>query len=304
MDRPGAHGELAPRRGRRLRGDARRCSARARARAARTWRRSAARRSRVEAVNERERVTDHDVAAFVDVLGALGGAGRALDPLRPDLLRRARHGAGAAAARGRRGDPARAPTRSSRRSHARAREHVDTLCVGRTHGVHAEPTTFGIKLAGFAFEAHRNAAAPASAPSSRSPSARSPAPSAPTRRPARSSRRACSRAWGWRARTSPRRSSRATATPSCCGDRARRRRPGAPGDRGPPPAAHRGARGAGAVSRRARRARSAMPHKRNPIKAEQISGLARVLRGNAQAALGERRAVARARHLATPRSSA
>jgi adenylosuccinate lyase len=38
----------------------------------------------------------------------------------------------------------------------RAREHVETLCVGRTHGVHAEPTTFGVKLAGFAFEAHRN----------------------------------------------------------------------------------------------------------------------------------------------------
>ena len=31
------------------------------------------------------------------------------------------------------------------------------MCVGRTHGVHAEPTTFGIKLAGFAMEAHRNA---------------------------------------------------------------------------------------------------------------------------------------------------
>src|SRR4029450_11829195 len=27
---------------------------------------------------------------------------------------------------------------------------------GRTHGIHAEPTTFGVKLAGFAFEAHRN----------------------------------------------------------------------------------------------------------------------------------------------------
>jgi adenylosuccinate lyase len=39
----------------------------------------------------------------------------------------------------------------------RAREHVDTVCVGRTHGVHAEPTTFGIKLAGFAMEAQRNA---------------------------------------------------------------------------------------------------------------------------------------------------
>jgi adenylosuccinate lyase len=39
----------------------------------------------------------------------------------------------------------------------RAREHGDTLCVGRTHGVHAEPTSFGLKLAGFAFEAHRNA---------------------------------------------------------------------------------------------------------------------------------------------------
>ena len=42
------------------------------------------------------------------------------------------------------------------RCHERAREHVDTVCVGRTHGVHAEPTTFGIKLAGFAMEASRN----------------------------------------------------------------------------------------------------------------------------------------------------
>jgi adenylosuccinate lyase len=39
---------------------------------------------------------------------------------------------------------------------ARAREFADTLCVGRTHGVHAEPTTFGLRLAGFAFEADRN----------------------------------------------------------------------------------------------------------------------------------------------------
>jgi adenylosuccinate lyase len=35
-------------------------------------------------------------------------------------------------------------------------EYRDTLCVGRTHGVHAEPTTFGLRLAGLAFEADRN----------------------------------------------------------------------------------------------------------------------------------------------------
>ncbi|MBE2191750.1 MAG: adenylosuccinate lyase [Alphaproteobacteria bacterium] len=30
----------------------------------------------------------------------------------------------------------------------RITEHKDTLCIGRSHGIHAEPTTFGIKLAG------------------------------------------------------------------------------------------------------------------------------------------------------------
>jgi len=31
---------------------------------------------------------------------------------------------------------------------ARAREHRDSVCIGRSHGIHAEPTTFGVKLAG------------------------------------------------------------------------------------------------------------------------------------------------------------
>jgi adenylosuccinate lyase len=35
---------------------------------------------------------------------------------------------------------------------ARAFEHRDTVMAGRTHGVHAEPTTFGLKLAGWVFE--------------------------------------------------------------------------------------------------------------------------------------------------------
>jgi adenylosuccinate lyase len=38
---------------------------------------------------------------------------------------------------------------------ARAEQHRNTLQMGRTHGVHAEPTTFGVKLAGWAFELDR-----------------------------------------------------------------------------------------------------------------------------------------------------
>ena len=39
---------------------------------------------------------------------------------------------------------------------ARAEQHRATLQMGRTHGVHAEPTTFGLKLAGWAFELDRD----------------------------------------------------------------------------------------------------------------------------------------------------
>jgi adenylosuccinate lyase len=45
--------------------------------------------------------------------------------------------------------------RAQRAVVARAQEHRQTLCVGRTHGIHAEPTTFGLKLAGWAFELER-----------------------------------------------------------------------------------------------------------------------------------------------------
>jgi adenylosuccinate lyase len=110
----------------------------------------------VEAVKERERVTDHDVAAFVDVLGASAGdAGRwihygltssdVLDTALALQLKRA----GDVIVRGARAVAAALA--------GGAREHAGTICVGRTHGVHAEPTSFGLKLAGFALEAHRNA---------------------------------------------------------------------------------------------------------------------------------------------------
>ena len=109
----------------------------------------------VEAVDEREKVTDHDVAAFVDVVAeSVGEGGRwihygltssdVLDTALALQLRRA-------------GEIVVAGARDYRDALVeRALEHRDTLCVGRTHGVHAEPTTFGLRLAGFAFEADRN----------------------------------------------------------------------------------------------------------------------------------------------------
>jgi adenylosuccinate lyase len=109
----------------------------------------------VEAVRERERTTGHDVAAFVDVVAAsIGEEGRWIhygltssDVLDTALALQMRDAGelivtGAAAYRDALVD--------------RALEQRTTLCVGRTHGVHAEPTTFGLRLAGFAFEAERN----------------------------------------------------------------------------------------------------------------------------------------------------
>jgi adenylosuccinate lyase len=110
----------------------------------------------VEAVQERERVTDHDVAAFVDVLAASAGpAGRWIHfgLTSSDVLDTA-----LAIQIGRAGEPILKGARAYAATLAeQARTHAQTLCVGRTHGVHAEPTSFGLKLAGFALEAHRNA---------------------------------------------------------------------------------------------------------------------------------------------------
>ncbi len=38
----------------------------------------------------------------------------------------------------------------------RALEHKDTVCIGRSHGIHAEPVTFGLKLASWYAEMDRN----------------------------------------------------------------------------------------------------------------------------------------------------
>jgi adenylosuccinate lyase len=110
----------------------------------------------LDVVRERERITQHDVAAFVDVVSeSVGDAGRWIhhgltssDVLDTGLALQLRE-AGQELAAG-----ASALTAALVE---RAREFRDTICVGRTHGVHAEPTTFGLKLAGFAFESDRNA---------------------------------------------------------------------------------------------------------------------------------------------------
>jgi adenylosuccinate lyase len=44
----------------------------------------------------------------------------------------------------------------TRRLAAKARRYKNTLCVARTHGIHAEPTTFGLKLLLFYAEMQRN----------------------------------------------------------------------------------------------------------------------------------------------------
>jgi adenylosuccinate lyase len=110
----------------------------------------------VDAIHEREQVTDHDVAAFVDIvqerIGQPAGGwvhygltssdvvdtALALQITRAlDRILTAVSALESAVAR-------------------RAREFAETPTVGRTHGIHAEPTTFGAKLALWALQLRRD----------------------------------------------------------------------------------------------------------------------------------------------------
>ena len=108
-----------------------------------------------ERVAELERTTGHDVAAFVDaVAGELGASGRWLhygltsSDVLDTALSLAVQDAGKLVLEGIR--------RATDAVVARAEEHRVTPTIGRTHGVHAEPTTFGLKLAGWAFQLARD----------------------------------------------------------------------------------------------------------------------------------------------------
>jgi adenylosuccinate lyase len=112
----------------------------------------------VDAVTERERITDHDVAAFVDVVqGAISTphgswihygltSSDVVDTAWCWMLR----------------DACDTLLTASDDLHrtlvAMAREHRDTVMMGRTHGVHAEPTTFGAKVALWALQVERDRA--------------------------------------------------------------------------------------------------------------------------------------------------
>ena len=107
-----------------------------------------------ERVAELEATLHHDTAAFVDAVAEqLGEEGRwfhygltSSDVVDTALSVQIRE-AGALILSG--------LDRAFAAIEARAQEHRETLQIGRTHGVHAEPTTFGLKLAGWAFELAR-----------------------------------------------------------------------------------------------------------------------------------------------------
>jgi adenylosuccinate lyase len=237
----------------------------------------------VDAINEREKVTDHDTAAFVDVLAASAGPpGRWIhygltssDVVDTGLALQIRAV----------GELILPDARAlASELAAKAREYVHTLCAGRTHGIHAEPTTFGIKLAGFAVEAQRNA-------------------ERLERAFAQASVGALSGAVGTYSATSPDFERRVVVRLGLELEVVSTQV--VPRDRHAELVQAIALAGAG-LERLATEIRhlartelsevrepfgvgqkgsSAMPHKRNPIKTEQIAGLARLLRGYAQAAV-------------------
>jgi adenylosuccinate lyase len=105
-------------------------------------------------VAEIEEKTQHDLAAFIDAVASeLGAEGRwfhyglTSSDVVDTALALQLQAAGELILEG--------VGRAFEAVVARAEEHRLTLTIGRTHGVHAEPTTFGLKLAVWAFELDR-----------------------------------------------------------------------------------------------------------------------------------------------------
>jgi adenylosuccinate lyase len=107
-----------------------------------------------ERVAEIEKTTDHDLAAFVDAVAEqLGPEGRwvhygltSSDVVDTALALQMQDAGKLVLAE---------VDRALDAVVRRAEQHRNTVCIGRSHGIHAEPTTFGWKLAGWAFELDR-----------------------------------------------------------------------------------------------------------------------------------------------------
>jgi adenylosuccinate lyase len=110
----------------------------------------------IDDVLDREKVTDHDVAAFVDILqsriGGTAGAWVHYGLTSSDIVDTAwcwmlRDAADLLIE---------ASSKLLRVVVSLAKAHRDTVMIGRTHGVHAEPTTFGAKVALWALQIDRD----------------------------------------------------------------------------------------------------------------------------------------------------
>ena len=239
----------------------------------------------VDRIAEIERTTDHDVIAFVSqVAETVGPEGRYLhlgltssDVVDTGLALQLRAAGERCSLDGR--------PRSSPRSSPAPGPRPTTVMMGRTHSVHAEPTTLGLKLAGWAFELDRGRRRLAAAvdeigdrqdlragrdvqPPRPGHRGRGPRRARPPRRPgqhpdrpARPPRRAAHR------------------------DRHHRRLARALRDRGPQPPAHRDRRAPGAVQGRPEGLARRCPTSATRSCPSGSPGLARLLRGYAHTAL-------------------
>jgi adenylosuccinate lyase len=166
----------------------------------------------------------------------------------------------------------------------RAIECKDMLCMGRTHGIHAEPITFGLKLAGWIDEMRRNARRLAEAKEDVAAGKISGPVGSHATVPPDIEERVCARLGL---------SVDAVSTQVVSRDRHARfvatlAVVGASLDRFATEIRHLQRTEVLEVEEpfgEGQTGSSAMPHKRNPEKCERVSGLARVLRGHSQVAL-------------------
>ncbi|HKY47082.1 MAG TPA: adenylosuccinate lyase [Acidimicrobiia bacterium] len=236
-----------------------------------------------EEVAERERLTDHDLAAFVDLLASSMNTGGewvhygltssdVLDTASGVMLSRA----GAILLQ--------KTAALFTVVKARAREHRATVMVGRTHGIWAEPTSFGLKLAGWAFELARTYRRLSAATTAVAVGKISGAVGTYAHTPSAVESRVCE-ALGLQVEPA---STQITARDRHAEFLSAIALTGASLEKMATEIRHLQRSEVAEVRepfRAGQKGSSAMPHKRNPIVSERITGMARLLRGYAQVGL-------------------